>query len=252
MHFKLISGTNSNKKYFEEFLEDNKFREKIINFYSSKTIKDFIKEKSNNKEKDKLLEKLPYLLSLMKKDSFWKQIMLFPMSKNKMSSLENYLRIVINTENVKFHKASDNNKKSILNLLLFELLIREIFHFLRNLIFLDKKEKETITLPSSFDNNAKVNKEDKSAFHLNNIEKQNEEIDKRLIRYIFNVDTIMYISYAAGKILQGLTLKDDEEIKSLKTILLKDHTSYAIFSNNKINGISHKIHDCRPYYCTCD
>ena len=97
-----------------------------------------------------------------------------------------------------------------------------------------------------------MNKEDKSAFHLNNIEKQNEEIDKRLIRYIFNVDTIMYISYAAGKILQGLTLKDDEEIKSLKTILLKDHTSYAIFSNNKINGISHKIHDCRPYYCTCD
>ena len=37
----------------------------------------------------------------MKTDDFWKQIMLFPMSKKKMASVENYMRIVVNTEYVK-------------------------------------------------------------------------------------------------------------------------------------------------------
>ena len=262
MYYKLLSGMNSNQKYFEELLNDKKFTDKIINFYSSQTIKDFIKERCNNKEKEKLMEKLPYLLDLMKNDDFWRQIMLFPMSKNKMASVENYLRIVINTEYVKYHDTPDNYKMAILNLLLFELLIHEIFHFLRRLIFLGKKAKEAITPPSSYDKCEKVNKEDKSSSKQNNKEKdENEnktvnekkqygEIGQRLIRYIFNVDTIISISYAAGKKFEDLTLKDDEEIKSLKTILSNEHTSYATFSLTEMRGITHKIHDCREYYCT--
>ena len=239
MYFKLLSGTNSNKKYFEELLKDKKFRDKIINFYSSQSIKNFINERCNNKEKDKLIEKLPYLLDLMKKDDFWKQIMLFPMSKNKMASVENYLRIVINTEYVKYHEASEENKKAITNLLLFELLIHEIFHFFRRLIFLGKKAKEVIKSQNSYDKKNKTENE----------KKQSGEIGKRLIRYVFNVDTIISISYKAGLIFQGLTLKDEKEIESLKTILSNEDTSKATFSVTEIYGITHPIHDCRDYYC---
>ena len=176
MHFKLLSGTFSNKKYFEELLKDMQFRDKIINFYNSQSIKKFINERCNNKEKDKLMKKLPYLLNLMRQGDFWKQIMLFPMSKNKMASVENYLRIVINTEYVKYHYASEENKKAISNLLLFMLLIQEIFHFLRRLIFLGKKAKEEITPPNSYDKNVKENKEDKSNFQTNTIEKDKKKI----------------------------------------------------------------------------
>ena len=261
MHFKLLSGTFSNKKYFEELLKDMQFRDKIINFYNSQSIKKFINERCNNKEKDKLMKKLPYLLNLMRQGDFWKQIMLFPMSKNKMASVENYLRIVINTEYVKYHYASEENKKAISNLLLFMLLIQEIFHFLRRLIFLGKKAKEEITPPNSYDKNVKENKEDKSNFQTNTIEKDKKknkalneekqygEIGKRLIRYAFSVDTIISISFKAGLIFQGLTLKDENEIESLKTILSNEHNSKATFSVTEIYGISHQIHDCRDYYC---
>ena len=259
MHYKLISGMNSNKKYFEELLNDKKFREKIINFYSSKTIKDFIKEKCDNKEKDKLMEKLPYLLYLMKTDDFWKQIMLFPMSKKKMASVENYMRIVVNTEYVKYSETFVDNKKIILNLLLFELLIHEIFHFLRRLIFLGKKSKEALTPPNSFNKDSKVNDDDKSNIQQNdseknakekkstNEEKKYGEIGKRLIKYIFDVETIISISYAAGQKFKDLTLKDEDEIKSLLKILSYEDSSFATFSTSSINGISHVIHDCREY-----
>lgn len=252
MFNKLISGTNSNKKYFEELLKDEKFRKKIINFYKSQTIRDFINEKCDINEKDKLLEKLPYLLELMEKDDFWKQIMLFPMAKHKMASVENYLRIVINTEYVKYHNTQENKKITILNLLLFELLIHEIFHFLRRLIFLGKKAKDAITPPSSYNKDEKENEEDCSTFQQENKEvkkslneeKQHGEIGQRLIHYVFNMDKIVFISYAAGKIFETFTLKDEKEIKILKKIIYKEDTSYATFTFTKIVGVVHKIYNC--------
>ena len=141
------------------------------------------------------------------------------------------------------------------------LLIQEIFHFLRRLIFLGKKAKEEITPPNSYDKNVKENKEDKSNFQTNTIEKDKKknkalneekqygEIGKRLIRYAFSVDTIISISFKGGLIFQGLTLKDENEIESLKTILSNEHNSKATFSVTEIYGISHQIHDCRDYYC---
>ena len=187
MFLKLISGTNSNKKYFEELLDNKQFKDKIKNFYSSQKKKDFIKEKCDDKEKEKLTEKLSYLLELKKKNNFWKKIMLFPMSKNKMASVENYLRIVINTEYVKYHNTSDSKKIPILNLLLFELLIHEIFHYLRRLIFLGKKAKDAITPPNSYNKDTKDNEEDSSSFQKENKEeekdslKEHGEIGQRLI-----------------------------------------------------------------------
>ena len=242
MFLKLISGTNSNKKYFEELLDNKQFRDKIINFYSSQKIKDFIKEKCDDKEKEKLTEKLSYLLELMKKNDFWKKIMLFPMSKNKMASVENYLRIVINTEYVKYHNTPDSKKMPILNLLLFELLIHEIFHYLRRLIFLGKKAKDAITPPSSYNKDSKDNEEEEEV--EKDSQKEHGEIGQRLINYIFNVEKIVNISYSAGKEFENYTFKNEKEIKLLKKILLKEDTSYATFTFTEINGIVHKIYDC--------
>ena len=251
MFNELISGTNSNKKYFEELLDNKQFRDKIINFYSSQKIKDFIKEKCDDNEKDKLIEKLPYLLDLMKKDDFWKKIMLFPIAKNKMASVENYLRIVVNTEYVKYHNTPDSKKMPILNLLLFELLIHEIFHYLRRLIFLGRKAKDAITPPSSYNKDSKDNEEDSSSFEKENEEeekkeslKEHGEIGQRLINYIFHVEKIVNISYSAGKAFENYTLNNEKEIKLLKKILLKEDSSYATFTFTEINGIVHKIYDC--------
>ena len=243
MFNKLISGENSNKKYFEELLENKKFRDKIINFYSSRKIIDFIKEKCNKKEKEKLIKKLPYLLGLMNQDYFWKQILLLPMSKNKMASVENYMRIVINIQNVKYHNTPVEKKMTILNLLLFELLIYGIFHFLRRLIFLGKKAKDAITPPSSYNKESNEIEEDNSTSSLNE-ETQHGEIGERLIHYIFNVYKIVFISYAAAKTFETLTLKDEKEIQLLKNIILKEDTSYAIFTFTEIIGIVHKMHNC--------
>ena len=178
-----------------------------------------------------------------------------------MASVENYLRIVINTEYVKYKDIDDENKIIILDLLLFELLIHEIFHFLRRLIFIGEKAKDAITPPSSYDKNTKAN-EDKSISQQYNIEKddiknktineekQYGEIGQRLIHYIFNVDKIVYVSYAAGLAFKKLALKDEDEIKSLPSIISKEDKAYAKFTSTKIYGIVHKIHDCRDYNCS--
>ena len=256
MFEKLISGSQSNKIYFKELLKDKTFRNKVINFYNSEKVKKFIDERCNNSEKEKLKEKLPYLLNLMKSNIFWERIMLFPLSKHKMASVENYLRIVINTEYVKYYNTQEFQKKSIINLLLFELLIHEIFHFLRRLIFLGKKAKDAITPPSSYnkdnENEEKDNNKEKEENLSLNEENNYGEIGQRLIRYIFNVNKIIDISYKAGTIFENYTLKEEKEIEKLKTILMKEDSSHAKFSFTGISGISHKLHDCRHYFSNKD
>ena len=265
LFYKLISGDNSNKIYFQELLEDKKFRDKVINFYSSQKIKDFINQRCNKNEKDRIMEKLPHLLNLMEENNFWKQIILFPMSEHKMASVENYLRIVINTEYVNYYNTSDDQKKTIVNLLLFELLIHETFHFLRRLVFSGEKSKDAITPPSSYDKD-KGEKEEKDENNSNNEQKkknsENEEsanedkkygeIGQRLIKYIFNVDKIVIISYKAAKIFEDFTLKDEKEIEQLKTILSNESNSYAKFTLTNIEGICHRVHDCRTLFSTFD
>ena len=169
----------------------------------------------------------------MNQDYFWKQILLLPMSKNKMASVENYMRIVINIQNVKYHNTPVEKKMTILNLLLFELLIYGIFHFLRRLIFLGKKAKDAITPPSSYNSTSSLNEET-----------QHGGIGERLIHYIFNVYKIVFISYAAAKTFETLELKDEKEIQLLKNIILKEDTSYATFTFTEIIGIVHKMHNC--------
>ena len=260
----LISGSNSNKKYFQELLEDDKFRDKVINFYNSKKIRDFINERCVQNEKNKLMEKLPYLQDLMKKQNFWEQIMLFPMSEHKMASVENYLRIVINTGYVEYYNCQEENNRSIAHLLLFELLIHEIFHFFRKIIFSGEKAKDAITPPSSYDKDNKEKEEDtsnnedkkknKEKEKNNSVkeEKQYGEVDQRLIRYIFNVDTIVMISYEAAEIFKNSTLKDEKEIEQLKKILSKESNSYAKFTLTDFKGIYHRIHDCRTFFSRRD
>ena len=80
--------------------------------------------------------------------------MLFPLSKNKMATVENYLRIVINTDYIKFKRSKLNHKKVILKLMLFELLIHELFHLLRRLNFQLKSSTEAITPQNSNDKNS--------------------------------------------------------------------------------------------------
>ena len=130
------------------------------------------------------------------------------------------------------------------------------------MIFLGKKAKEALTPPNSYDKNVKADKDVKSNFQQNGSEKdakekkpvneenQYGEIGKRLIKYIFNVDPIISISFAAVEKFMGLTLKDEDQIKSLKNILSNEHNTFATFSASEEYAISQTIHDCRNYYYT--
>ena len=235
----LLSGRNANKSYFQEILQDKEFRNKIINFYRSEKIKQFINDYCDGEE-EILLSKLPYLCGLLQKDDFWEKIMFFPLSKNKMATVENYLRIVINTHYIKYKNAEKNNeKKSILKLLLFELLIHEIFHLFRRLNYPGKQAKKALTPKTSKDRGAEKD--------------EAGEIGKRLIYYIFGVDKIVMITYEAAKIFELLSFEKKEDIEQLKNILFNANdkglyeTAYARFCFTDTDGMIVEIQDCRDF-----
>ena len=234
----ILSGKKSNKLYFKEILKDKEFRSKILNFYSSKKMIQFIHDCCGSEEK-KIISKLPYLCELLKKDDFWDRILLFPLSKNKMATVENYLRIVINTHYIKYKRIDEFNKKSILKLVLFELLAHELFHLLRRLNYPDIEAKKALTPPS--------------AKYKDSFNAEHGEIGKRLIYYFFNVEKIVMITSEAAKMFESLTFEKDEDIEKLKIILLEmnakglSETAYARFTYTELDGIILEIQDCRDF-----
>ena len=236
----LFSGSNSNKIYFQEILNEQYFRKKIIDFYSSNKIKKFIDEccDENEKKKKPILSKLPYLCELLKKNNFWNKIMFFPLSKENVSTMENYLRIVINTDYYKFKRTKENQKKDILELILFELLIKELFNFLIKLKLDGKNSNNEISQQNS--NN-------------NNFVKVNDEICEKLIYYFFNTNKIIMVTYEAAMAFKNLSFSNEKDLEKLKDILQKvnenglSKTAYATFTD--FGGIIFAIDDCRGYYC---
>ena len=68
-----------------------------------------------------------------------------------MGTMENYLRIVINTEYVEYKNLTKEKKRYIQKLLLFELLFHEIFHMFRRFNFINYESGKALTPPSAKD-----------------------------------------------------------------------------------------------------
>ena len=230
-----FSGKTSSKIDFEEIVNNENFRNKIINIYSSKKMKQFIDDCCPKCEKEKLKSNLPYLLKLLKGEEFWKQIMFFPLIKNKMGTMENYLRIVINTEYVEYKNLTKEKKRYIQQLLLFELLFHEIFHMFLRFNFINYESGKALTPPSAKDIG---------------VGKNTGEIGKELINYFFNQPIISIITSEAGKTFDSLTFETEEDIDVLMTILEKvgknglDEDGYVRFSDSGIEGAIFYMLDC--------
>ena len=235
----LFEGENSNEVFFKEIIEEQDFREQILNFYKSYEIKKFIDDCCDPKETDGILSKLLAFCDLLKTKNFWNKIMFLPLTKHRMATVENFLRIVVNTEYITYIKASDDQKKTILRLVLFELLIHESFYLLRRLNFQSRNSTTALTPPNLKDKN-----------ELKSV----GEIGERLIYYFFNVKKIVMVTYEAGQAFEKLSFKDKNDFNELKTILQKvntnglDETSLARFTNTIDNGMIIKIDDCRNLY----
>ena len=147
-----------------------------------------------------------------------------------------YLRIVINIDFVKYKKVNNEQKIVILELMIFELLIHELFHFLRRLNFIGHKAEEALTPPNEKD--SKLNK-------------LHGEIGERLIAYFFGIAKIQMITFEAGEAFRALNFSRENDIEELKTILNRTNpnglseTSYAIFCTSGDCSIIFEFDDCR-------
>ena len=201
----------------------------------------FINDCCHENEKDTILFKLPYICELLTENKFWNNIMFFPLSKNKMAIVENYLRIVVNTDYIKFKKSKHHQQKTILRLMLFELLISEIFNLLKKLNFQSNSSIEAVNPKNSNDKNP---------------EKSYDEIVESLIYYFFNVKKIVMITYEAAQAFETLFDENEQDFDKLKTILQKinekglNETAYAKFTQSENDGIICEIDDCRDYYAS--
>lgn len=201
-------------------------------------MKQFIDDCCPKCEKEKLKSNLSVLIKLLKGEEFWKQIMFFPLIKNKMGIMENYLRIVINTEYVEYKNLTKEKKRYIQQLLLFELLFYEIFHLFRRFNFINYETEKALIPPSSKDIGVDIN---------------NGEIEKKLIKYFFNQSIISLITTEAGKTFNSLTFETKEDIDMLMMIFEKvgkkglDEDGYARFSDSGIEGVIFYMLDCIDY-----
>ena len=224
-------GENSNEIIFREYLHQKDFRNKVINFYKSQKIKNFIRDCCESEDEEKLLEKLSHLIELLEKDDFWNTIMFYPLSKNIMAFVSNYLRVVVNTHYIKFIRCSSNDEKIILKFILFVLLIHEFFHLLRRFKCAGIKATDALT-PA----------------------KENEshgEIGQRLIEYFFTQKKIPFVTLEAAEYFDKLNLAEETDIENLATIVKKmneeslSNQPMSRFLESGQRGSLFEMPDCR-------
>jgi len=235
----IYKGKESFEKEFKEILNDEKFRQKIRRFYNSQKMKNFINLNVDPTERDDVFVQLKKIIKMMENDEFWKKIYFFPLTKYKKAFVTNYLRIIINSSFITLKIFNENEKSKILHFLLFELLVHEIFHLLRRLIYCGKDSLLSLTPPNGKD------------LEENQL---TGEIGERLISYFFKVNKIQCIILEQAEFFFNMDLIDEPQIESLYTIFdiksskkMKE-MSYAKFNeSDKERVIIFEIHDCRKF-----
>ena len=236
---KIYNGNESFEKEFKDIIKDEQFRQKVKGFYNSNKMQNFITKYVDPEEKENVFAKLKELKIMMDSKDFWEKIYFFPLTKYKKSFVTNYLRIIINTSFITLKVSNQEEKIKILTFLLFQLIVHEIFHLLRRLIYCGKDSLMALTPPNGKD------LEDGEV---------TGEIGERLIGYFFNINKIQRIILEQAEYFVKADLNKEEEIEKLFEIFniqskkkLKE-ISYAKFNESeKEREILFEIQDCRKF-----
>ena len=105
------------KSDLKDIIKDTAFQEKVINFYKSDELKEFLKKKIDKDLYEKIKTKYEDFILLISNPKFWDSIMFYTQPKNIKGIITNYLRVVLNNNFIQFNMRdpAPNRKKKILN-----------------------------------------------------------------------------------------------------------------------------------------
>jgi len=236
---KISNGEDTYEKEFKEIISNKVFQKKIRDFYLSNKMIKFINTCVDKDERENIKNKLSELNKMLAKDEFWEKIYFFTLTKYKKAFVSNYLRIIVNNSFIKLIIRNENEKYEILNLLLFELLVHEIFHLLRRLAHIGEDSMLSLTPPDENDKKENL---------------LTGEIGVRLIGFFFKVDKIQKIILEQAQYFSKLDLEKETDIEKLSEIFeiksskKESETSFAKFNETeKEKEIIFEIHDCRKF-----
>ena len=233
------NNPNSIKNIFQEIIKEKTFQQKVINFYKSKKIKNFISIYVDESENEKITNYLDNFVLLLENKKFWDKIFFYPLSKYKKAYVINFVRIIINDNYITFNTFNIREQYLLLRFILFGVLVHELMHLLRRLTYSGVCSELTLTPPNEADKK-------------NN--KLSGEIGERLITYFFKVNKIQRIILEQAEVFDKLTLDNEKEIEQLENIFdiesnkKESYTTYAKFCKNKKDReIVFEMSDCREF-----
>ena len=224
----IISILNNDNKTnvsnnFKSILKKEQFRKKIINFFDSKSMRIFLKNKIDDDLFKKIRVKYSDFINHIKTKKFWDSIMFYTLPKYIKAFVSNYMRIIINYNFIAFSELNieESKKNNILEFILFELIIHELLHYLRRYCLTNVESKKALTPPNS--DEIKENK-------------LTGEIGEELIKYYFGIPKINSIRYPQAIEFNKLRFEKDEDFHKIKEIInmqpsSKDDYIYAKFIN---------------------
>ena len=237
----ILNGNNKEivnlKSDFIDILKEQKFQEKVYNFFISDNLKEFLEITINEPLLKRIKNGYINFMKYIQSNKFWNSIMLYTLPRYTKGFTQNYLRIIINDHYIIFNNANKNDekeKKLLLRFCLFSIIIHEILHLMRRYFLTKINSKVAITPPSSME------KKDIKENSLNEIkeeniitndcsnkneknEKENDNIDsgeigEELINFFFGTRVIREISIKQAKIFEELNFKKNEDFIKLKNI----------------------------------
>ena len=206
---------------FKTIIKDKNFQQKVINFFDSESMKTFLGIKIDKELILKIEKEYINFIKYIATDSFWNSIMFYTLPKYTKAFVSNYMRIVINDNYIIFSGCKEKEKKdSILEFILFELIIHELLHFLRRYCLENVESKKALTPPNS-------EEADK---------KKSGEIGEELIKYYFGIPKINSITYQQAIEFKKLSFVKPQDFDELKRIIkmkpsLSENFAYAKFIN---------------------
>ena len=215
------------KSDLKDIIKDTAFQEKVINFYKSDELKEFLKKKIDKDLFEKIKTKYEDFILLISNPKFWDSIMFYTQPKNIKGIITNYLRVVLNNNFIQFNMRdpAPNRKKKILNFYLFIVVIHELCHLLRSLCLTNVDFKEAKISPYEED-----------------VDKNNQkgEIGDELIKYFFGYKKICLITYNQAEKFESLSLNNKEDFEKLKKLFVEESFSEKYSDYAKFLDISPK------------
>ena len=213
---------------FKTIIKDKNYQQKVINFYDSESMRTFLRIKIDKDLIHKIEKDYIKFIKYIKSDLFWNSVMFYTLPKYTKAFVSNYMRIVINDNFIIISGYNNEERKdSILEFILFELIIHELLHILRRYYQENVESKNALTPPNSEET-------DKT---------KSGEIGEELIKYYFGIPKINSITYQQVNEFKKLSFVKPEDFDELKKIIKMKPSSKEDLTYAKFNDTIPKIKD---------